>query len=439
MQIENRKNVPFNFIVNVLDGSFFGMSLGFASFVTVIPLFVSKFTDSSLLIGLIASLHMVGWQLPQILTANHVARLTRYKPMVVRMTVHERWPFLGLALVAVFAEQLGTFWVLVLITILVTIQAFAGGFAATAWQSMIAKLIPPARRGTFYGTQSSAANMLSSVGAALAGLILLASDSSNEGFALNFVLAGLLMFVSFAFIIQNREAATPPAMSEPVSGAEYRAHLVRILRTDGNYRLFIAARMFIQAASIGAAFFTVFAVRRFNMDEGTSGLMTSIFLICAMIGNPISGWLGDRYNRRIVFAVGGLLAGLSGLLALLATDVSWYYVAFALLGLSNGAAWTSANAMTADFGTERERPYYIALVNTLIAPATLLAPVIGGWLADLGGSDVPTLLLIVITGALTSYVAFFMMRDPHGQPSRQKTLAAERAEPVPIAPHNISG
>jgi hypothetical protein len=39
--IERNKNFPFNFFVNVMDGALFGLALGFASFSTVIPLFVS--------------------------------------------------------------------------------------------------------------------------------------------------------------------------------------------------------------------------------------------------------------------------------------------------------------------------------------------------------------------------------------------------------------
>ncbi len=429
MQADIRKHVRHNFLVNVLDGGFFGMAIGFASFVTIIPLFVNKFTDSSLLIGLIASIHLVGWQLPQILTANHVAQLRRFKPMVIFMTIHERWPFLGMAFVALFAAQLGNTLVLILTFILMTLQALFGGFTATAWQSMIAKVMPPNRRGTFYGAQSSAANLLSSLGALIAGAILLASGGSNEGFALTFLLSGVLMFVSFAFIAMNREPASEPAIEKPLSGVEFRRRLIGILRRDGNYRTFILARMLIQAASIGSAFYTVFAVRQFNMDEGTAGIMTGVFLLAATIGNPLCGWLGDRYSRRIIFAVGGLLAGASALVALAAPDVSWFYLVFALLGLSNGASWTSANAMTADFGGEKERPFYISLVNTLIAPVTLLAPIIGGFLADSINTEA-TLWFIVVTGALTAGVAFFLLREP--QPVTRAEPAKPEQSAVPV-------
>lgn len=164
----NASIFTFHFAVNVADGGFFGLGLGFASYVTVIPLFVASLTDSSVIIGLIASLHTIGWQLPQLLTANRVAGMTRYKPLVMFMTLHERWPFFGLMVVALLIGTIPTWLALVLTLIFVSIQSLGGGFAATSWQSMIAKIIPSTLHGTFYGVQSAAANLLSSGGAVLA-------------------------------------------------------------------------------------------------------------------------------------------------------------------------------------------------------------------------------------------------------------------------------
>ncbi|MFA9403505.1 MAG: hypothetical protein ACERKY_10620, partial [Anaerolineales bacterium] len=62
----SREDVRFNASVNILDGAFFGAGLGFASFTTVIPLFVSLLTNSPILIGLAPAIHSLGWQLPQL-------------------------------------------------------------------------------------------------------------------------------------------------------------------------------------------------------------------------------------------------------------------------------------------------------------------------------------------------------------------------------------
>ena len=108
-ELENdvRKHLTHNLIVNLMDGGFFGLGWGFGSLGTIVTLFVSRMTHSPLLIGLIPSLHAVGWQLPQLFMANAVARLRKYKALVLWLTIHERLPYLGLAIIAWFVPALG--------------------------------------------------------------------------------------------------------------------------------------------------------------------------------------------------------------------------------------------------------------------------------------------------------------------------------------------
>ena len=67
--------------------------------------------------------------------------------------------------------------------------------------------------------------------------------------------------------------------------------------------------------------------------------------------------------------------------------------------------------ITVEFGSEFERPYYIGLANTLIAPATLIAPVLGGFLADTVGFQA-TFGLALVASLLAVLVLMVVMRDP---------------------------
>ena len=57
-------------------------------------------------------------------------------------------------------------------------------------------------------------------------------------------------------------------------------------------------------------------------------------------------------------------------------------------------------AMALEFGNEAERPAFIGLANTLVAPSTILAPFLGGWLADIAGYPV-TFAFSIACGILT--------------------------------------
>lgn len=418
---EMQCDVRYNTTVNILDGSFFGGALGIASFVTVIPLFMNTLTDSALLIGLISAIHSVGWQLPQLFTARRVASLHRFKPMVLLMTINERLPFLGLALIAWFVAALGRELALILTITLLVWQGLGGGFTATAWQSMIGKIIPVHRRGTFFGLQSAAANLLASGGAIIAGLILQRLPSPLD-FALCFGLASIAMLISWLFLAQTREPAREPEAA-PATQRDFRQQLGTILRRDVNFRWFLVVRIIAQLGLMATAFFTVYAVRRFSMSDQTAGVLTALYLIAQTLANPIMGWLGDRLGHRLMLELGSLVALIAATGAWLAPSLIWFYLIFVCAGIANVAFWTTSIAMTLEFGTITERPAYIGLANTLVAPATLIAPLIGGWLADHAGYNI-TFMVAAIGSSIAWFMTRFFMNDPRKNHSLEQALAS---------------
>ncbi|XSG74220.1 MFS transporter [Herpetosiphon llansteffanensis] len=408
-QQEIDTHVRHNVVVNVADGAFFGAATGIASFVTVIPLFMHTLTDSALLIGLVLAIRSVGWQLPQLLTARRVASLRRYKPMVLLMTINERMPFFGLGLIAWFAADLGRELALWLAYMLLIWQGLGGGLTATAWQTMIGKIMPQRWRGTFFGVQSAAANLLASIGAVGAGIILDKLPSPLD-FALCFGISGIAMVISWSFLATTKEPSREPEYTHG-SQRDFWASIVTILKRDRNFRWFLAARIISQLGLMATAFFTVYAVKRFGLDDQTAGIMTAIYLITQTIANPIMGWLGDRIGYRRVMEFGALLALAAGVGAWLAPVLGWFYLIFALAGIANVALWTITMSMTLEFGSLAERPSYIGLANTLVAPATLVAPLIGGWLADSAGYTY-TFAVAAAGGLLTWLILRFGVRDP---------------------------
>jgi len=342
--IEQNKNFPFNFIVNVLDGGFFGFALGFASFSTVIPLFVSTLTDSAILIGLIPAIHVVGWQLPQLFTSHRVSQQKRYKPMVMFFTVHERWPFLGLAIVSWFVPKIGPEIALTLTFILLIWQGLGGGLTATAWQSMIGKIIPAARWGIFFGFQSGAANLLAFISAITAGVIL-TNNVPTTGFTLCFFIASIAFIISYVVIAFTREESSIPK-TRPIEGKIFWKDLQAILKRDINFRWFVVVRILAQLGTVGFAFYSVYVVRFYGVNEATAGILTGIMMVTQTVFNLVMGWLGDRWSHRGVMAIGMIAAALSAGIAVWAPSVAWFYLVYALAGIANVAVWTIAMAMT---------------------------------------------------------------------------------------------
>lgn len=417
-------NLRFNFTVNILDGGFFGFALGFASFITIIPLFVSRMTDSALLIGLVPAIHNVGWQLPQLLTAGQVSRAKRIKPMVLWMTLHERIPFLGLAAVAWFLPQLGTQTALILTFALLVWQGLGGGLTANAWTSLMTKIMPTNLHGTFFGAQMAAFTGMEGLSAVAAGLILDRIDGPLD-FTLCFLAASISFVISFVFISIAREPDGNPRHIEGKPDGFWKESQ-HILKENSNFIAFLIMRSLSQFAAMSFSFYIVYVVWTFGIGEAEAGYMTGVFLISSIVTSLVMGRLADRWSPRAVMAIGALAASLSALLALLAPSANWFYASFILISMAIVAIWTIPIPLTVQFGTEEERPYYIGLSSTVTAPATLLAPILGGWLADTVGFQA-TFIVSIVCGLLMAVMLAFVVKDP---PRAQVNLTQPVRTPV---------
>jgi len=404
-----RKHLRYNVTIGMMDGSMFGFALGFASFGTILPLFVASMTDSATLIGLVPAIHAAGWLLPQLFTASHTSRLRRYKRTVLKLTIHERLPFLGFAIVALLLPKIGLQVGLIITFLFLTWQGLGGGFTANPWTSMISKIIPPEYRGTFFGTQAAVANLFIS-GAAIGAGYLLNYYEYPFNFTVCFFIAVLFFTISWFALAATRELTDNEKVIDehPIpfwQGAS------RILKRDINFNWFLVARTLSQFATMGFAFYIIYALRQFQMNEITAGYLTATLTISQTVANAGMGWLGDRIGHRAMLIIGATAATLSSFLAWVAPSLSWFFPIFVLTGFANVSIWTNGMTMTVDFSGEAERPFYIGLAQTLTAPATMLAPIIGGWIADTQGFGV-TFALSTILSIVMLAILVFIIKEP---------------------------
>ena len=420
-----RDKLHHNAFVNIMDGSLFGFGvMGLASYVTIIPLFLSFLTESTALIGFVATLFHIGWQVPQLLTSSYVASLRRYKPMVLAMTLVERLPYFGLALLAIMIPTVGVDVALPLALLLLAIQSLGGGFTGTAWQSMISKIMPPHRLGSFFGMQAACVNLFGAAGALLASLILERLDFP-ESFSLLFALAGLSLLVSFVFLALTYEPTSQPHdVAASIKWRQFGGRLRQILRQDANFRWFLTARALTAVSLTAIAFYTIFGIRRYGMSPEFVGGLTSALLVSNMLSSSVIGWLGDRWGHRRVLIAANLLTVLAIAIALSAADASWFYIVFALTGIVNSAQWSTILTITVQFGTVAERPYFIGMANTFIAPLTIFAPIIGGWLVDAVNFEL-TFGLFALAGLLSILVYAVLMKDPQAPRDARKRNAVD--------------
>jgi MFS family permease len=407
-----RDDVPWNFTVNAVDIMFITLGLSLVSRETVMPVLASHLTDSKLVIGLIPAIFSLGFYLPQLLMANFSEGLRYKKPFVMWVGgLGERVPYLLIG-VAVWALALSapTLTMGILLAGL-GISAFGAGIGTPAWYDMIAKVIPVHRRGIWSGIGHSLGALMGVGGALLVGYIL-TSYLFPTNFAILFFLAAVAMAISWGGLALTRE---PPSLvnGEPTPIRSYLRRLPVILRRDRNYTRFLVSRSLVQLGTMAGAFFIIYGTERFQIDGIGVGRLTAILIGSTAVMNLAWGYIGDRLGHKAVLAGAAFCMAGAVAIAWMASSQVWLSITFVLLGAYLAADMVSGLNIILEFCAPEERPTYIGLTNTLLAPMVTLAPMLGGWLADTVDYEglFPVALAVALLGGL---LLTFWVREPRG-------------------------
>ena len=404
------KHYRWNFTVNVLDGATFWFGMSFLSGAVILPLFVSHFTASPFLIGLIAFLTAAGPLLPQLLVAKAVA----HAPRKIVFPAHigfffERLPLILLpAAVWLFADS-QPLWALAVFFILYAWHCGGVGVILVGWQDMIAKIIPADRRGRFFGITNFIGNGTGILGA-LALPFFLAISDFRTGFTVTFGVAAVCMLVSWGFLLLTRE---PPVESTvaPPTWLDYLSSLPSILRRDRNFRWFLISQCLTALSGMAAGFLVIHAVQTASLNDAQAGIFTIWLQAGLALANLGFGFLADRFGHRRVLEWGLLLNVVSLVLAWLLAAPWAFSLIFFLRGAMTAAQFISGSAIVYDFCSPEDRATYLGLANTIPGLVAALAPLLGGFLGNLWGY--PPMFGLSAGVALAGWLVYrFGVTDP---------------------------
>ena len=398
---EVERHFRHNAIVNVLDGSFFWFSLSFIATNTIIPLWVSRLTDSSLLIGLASALHVAGWYLPQLFTANWVQRLERKKVAPVHVGLFtERLPVLLMAPAALLAIRSKTLALVAFFALYAWLSVGAGA-VAVGWQDMFAKVIPRDRRARLFGL-TNFIGMGGGVLTAAAASWFLEHYRFPIGYALCFGAAGALTLVSWAGLALVREPRQP-SLGPAISQREYWRRLPAVLRAHPNFQRFLLSQAIVRLSTMATGFLAVYAVQRWQLPDEQAGIFTVAMVTGQALSNLPFGYIGDRVGQKLVLELSTVIWVVAVAVALLARGPAWYYAVFALTGASFAGSYQSGVMIGMEFSSPEERPTFIGLNSTVAGVAAGVAPMLGGWLAAAFGYQALFIVTIgVAIGGLAS-------------------------------------
>jgi MFS family permease len=424
-----------NYRLGVINGIFFGLGESVGSPSLVLSLLIRQLGGSLTLVGILPALQTAGYLLPQILVSGRLQdqpyKLPIYRLFgVIRVLV---WAALAAAIFA--AGAVPPALALALIVAGYAVFNFCGGITTLAFQDIVAKVIPPRRRGSFFGTRQLVAGLLTF---ALGGVLVrwLLGEGGPLPFPANFGALALLSLVCFAVGIASFSLVHEPPqlrLGQRLRLVEGLRRAPELLRANRNYRWFIASRLLIRTGQIAEPFYIIYATESLGLPTAVAGAFVSAWALAAALSNLFWGRVSDRSgNRRLILITGGLIA-LAPLLMIAAPAAvraaglgelaltAALGLVFLLVGSAADGSSIAGMTYLLDIVPEEERPSYIGLANTILGAGALL-PVIGGWLVlQVGYSTTfalgsgAALLGLLAAGRLTE-----VRRDPEagGEPGR---------------------
>jgi MFS family permease len=375
------RNAKWNFFANAADLSAVNLAKAFVFSTTILPIYASHLTNSSVLIGFIPAILEVGFLLPQIFIARRAETFDRMKPFVVRVSVWERMPYLFLALSVFLWPNAPSWFAYGMLALNIAIASGSGGIATPAWKTMLGKVIHKNSRGLLFALGVGIGGFLG-IGGSVITRYLLTSFTYPRSYAYCFALAFAGQAISWIFLTLNREP--PRAMSAThTSFREYIRELPPILKGDRNFSKYLFGQLFMILSMMASTFFVLYGKLHFGITDEYAATLTMIALISQSAGTPVIGWVSDRLGHKLMSEFSAIIGIVSLVIALVAPTPAWLAVTFVLANLARIAMLISRTSITMEFSPLEKMPTYTALSGTLLAVPTFLAPVFGGWLIDL--------------------------------------------------------
>ena len=401
------KNTRFNFFVNSANAAFYTVAMSFASIITLLPLFIQKLGGSNLQIGLIPALAFLGYMVPGIFTANYIEKLPRKLSFVQKITLIERIPFLILALSCLFlASSHPKLTILVALLCLVLIT-FTSGSITPAWLGYIVKVTPGSKLGAYFSIGSGVGGLMG-IGASIMASWFLTKYPFPMNFFYCFLWASLAVFASYYCTMIGREPSIKTPSHNNVSLTSYFSSIPTILKRDKNFLQYIISRNFLCLGSMATTFFVVYASKELHFADKYAGFFSIFLLASQSLTFFLWGYIGDRFNHRIVLIIGASGLMLSSILVLLSHAAVSLFLVFVCMGIYYSAFGSSGLAILNRWAPSGKYPTYIALSNSLTAICAFMAPILGGKIADTYGFKIMFIASLIFSTVGVLWLIFLI-------------------------------
>ena len=318
----------------------------------------------------------------------------------------------------------GGLWAVVAIVVFFVGEALlsvTGGGAAVAWQDLLGRVFPPAKRGWAFGMREGCGHLAGFCGTGFMLWYLKGRGGDPKSYIWPFTVGAVFYWLSLVALWLTREPRWPYEAPKLPPIRAYYADMFSILKTDRNFRTYVLIKCLLALTAIfNFGLFVPYAIEHFGVSQAfAAGVFSAIALAGRVVAAPIAGRLADRKGLKVP-----LLTGLTLTLALLCVGLSLEYAGalaiggFVLIYFMSGFAatsiWIADFNLLLEFGRIEDRVKYITVAIAVASPVGLAAGALSGWFVDLIGYR-PVMLAALVVSAAVWVIVYRVFQEPRAR------------------------
>jgi MFS family permease len=374
-----RENLPHNFAAHYLHGMLGMTGFRLVNAPTFVPAYLHTLSGSDALVGLGLALQQLGTAISPIVGASQIEHRPRVMPTAMWMGTLMRLSVLGIALAGYFAS--GSLLVALVLLFLFSLGLFSGA-QRVAFQLLLAKVIPIARRGRLQAWRNTTGGLISAVLAYVAGRYLIEQRVWGNGYATTFLLAFVLTSLGLTALRLLMREPVLPTMRARTALMQRLRQVPALLRQDRDYGYFTLAFTCAMAGRVAAPFYILYARESMALTGENIGLLSLAYLGADTLSNLAWGYAGDRFGFRNSFVAALVLWVGSTMLLMSSGEPTVILLAFAGLGASQAGSMMSSGTLVLEFGEREDTAMRLALSTTVEGGMAAIGPLFGGVLAS---------------------------------------------------------
>jgi hypothetical protein len=372
-----------NFRYHIIEGALYiSTTSALISTQTTMPALIKRLGGGDVIVGSWPVVMYLAYFLPQMISANKSSAAQYRKPFVIKLGFIQRLNILALACVIVlWGESLPALALGLLFLLFISNQMMSGS-VSPVWMDFFVKTTSLENRGKLVGWRVSLAAMLGLVNGFILTIFL-----TILPFPYNYAsIIGLAFFYQMGSLAAQDKIVEeqPSAVTAPVRLSELYNRMWTIVKGNRPFRKFLIASSLLTASFTSAAFFTVAAIKQFDLPESMVGIFAVVMIIGQIISGVIMGWVADAKGTKTALLICGISLLSAIVTALFAQSVIWFFFVFVLLGINVGAEMFMRYNFATECAPVGDRPMYIGIMNTWFAPIYLVTP-LAGWLSMVYG------------------------------------------------------